>query len=182
MPTTPRCLTRNCSSFPGQGCNATAGPSPGCTCLSMYKVHVPRESPTCPSHAQDLQPGNSAAALFLNKAFEPSPVGKGTGSSFSSPWMVLGDNQSPIPHRVHLLQRSRMSRPMHGRRVQPPGTQQGIWGRAKATDSPIRAVTSWAGSHTRPPCTSQITLSQATPALPATPGGCHRPVTFQLYF
>lgn len=104
--------------------NAATAPSPGCTRLSMYNVHVPWESPMCPSHARDPQPGNSAAALFLSKAFEPNPIGKGTGSSFSSPRMVLGDNQSP--HRTHLLRRSGMShrrcrrgwaKPMQGRRV-----------------------------------------------------------------
>lgn len=104
--------------------NAATAPSPGCARLSMYKVHVPWESPMCLSHARDPQPGNSAAALFLSKAFEPNPIGKGTGSSFSSPRTVLGDNQSP--HRTHLLRRSGMShrrchrgwaKPMQGRRV-----------------------------------------------------------------
>lgn len=177
MPTTPHHPTGNCSSFPGQGCNAAAGQSPGCTCLSMYKVHVPRESPTCPSHAQDLHPGNSAAALFLNKAFEPSPVGKRTGSSFSSPWMVLGDNQSLIP--AGFISSG-------GAGCQDRCTGEGcnllVLSKGFGDGPKLPIATAWAMSHTRPPCTSQITQSQATPPLPATPGGCHHPVTFQLYF
>lgn len=93
LPAAPRCPTGNCSSFPGQGCNAAAAPNPGSTCLSTYKVHVPWESPTCASHARDPQPGNSVAALFLNKAFEPNPIGKG---HLSHP---LGQCLGTINHR-----------------------------------------------------------------------------------
>lgn len=162
-------------------------------------MHIPRESPVCLSRARDPQPGNSATGLFLNIAFEPNPIGKVTGSSFSSPGTVLGDDQSPMPRRARLLRQSGMShRRCHRGCVRGNGCKgegcdllvpsEEFGDRRHVSQSycqpeaDICPGTSGARSHTRPPCTGQITPPRAAPALPAAPGGCHHPVIFQLYF
>lgn len=160
-PTSPR----NGNSFPGQCCSA--GTAPVWDVLTV--PHIPWECLTCPT----MHGTHRLETLLETRAFELNPGGKGTGLSFSPPWMG-----QEMVHGWGQSEDSRMSQPqchrLWMRLCKGQGCDiPGIWGWAlqpeSLTSRGIGTATSGAHSHTRASCSSQITPGQPREDVTAQP-------------